>query len=436
MGQSVLTSGFARVRGDDGEGVMYCEGVSLEHIAREVGTPVFVYSASTMRDRFERLERMLAPLPHRIHYTLKANSSLGILRLMRELGAGADVVSGGELHRALRAGFTPSDIIFGGVGKTAAELAQAIDGGILFINVESEGEIHLVSQLASERHTTARVSIRVNPEITLDTPHDYIKTGGRGHKFGIPYDDVVHVAEIARSLPNIELVGLDMHLGSQLSRIDPYREGAERLAAILAELAERGITGLQYLDIGGGLGVRYDTEEPPNLERFAELVLPIVASTGLKLIMEPGRFLVGNAGVLVGRVLYRKHSGGKDYVIADAGMTELLRPSHYGAFHRVDAMRQHGNTRRVDVVGPVCESGDFLALDRELDDVQPGDFIVVSDVGAYGYAMASNYNSRGRAAEVLVDDDRFAIITARELYDDLTRLEIDAPTWEAGEPHE
>jgi diaminopimelate decarboxylase len=433
MGQSVLTTGFARV----GEGgVMHCEGVSLEHIAREVGTPVFVYSSSTIRDRYERLQRMLAPVPHRIHYTLKANSSLGILRLMRELGAGADVVSGGELHRALRAGFAPSDIIFGGVGKTAAELAQAIDAGILFINVESEGEVHLISQLAGERNKTAAVSIRVNPEITLDAPHDYIKTGGKGHKFGVPYDDAVHVAQIATSLPNVELVGLDMHLGSQLSRIDPYREGTERLASIFAELGKRGIAGLRYLDIGGGLGVRYDTEQPPDLDRFAELVLPTVAATGLKLIMEPGRFLVGNAGVLVGRVLYRKHSGGKDYVIADAGMTELLRPSHYGAFHRVDAMRERGNTRRVDVVGPVCESGDFLALDRELDDLHPGDFVVVSDVGAYGYAMASNYNSRGRAAEVLVDEDRFAIITARELYDDLTRLEIDAPTWEAGESHE
>ena len=431
MGQSVLTTGFTRV-----DGVMYCEGVSLEHIAREVGTPVFVYSTATMRDRYERLERMLAPLPHRIHYTLKANSSLGILRVMRDLGAGADVVSGGELNRALRAGFPPSDIIFGGVGKTAAELAQAIDAGILFINVESEGEIHLISQIASERNKTSAISIRVNPEITLDAPHDYIKTGGKGHKFGIPYDDVVHVAQVATSLRNIELIGLDMHLGSQLSRIDPYREGTERLASICSELAARGITGLRYLDIGGGLGVRYDTEQPPDLERFAELVLPNVAATGLRLIMEPGRFLVGNAGVLVGRVLYRKHSGGKDYVITDTGMTELLRPSHYGAFHRVDAMRERGNTRRVDVVGPVCESGDFLALDRELDDLHPGDFVVVSDVGAYGYAMASNYNSRGRAAEVLVDEDRWAIITARELYDDLTRLEIDTPTWEAGEPHE
>ena len=430
MGESVLTTGFGRV-----DGVMCCEGVSLEHIAREAGTPVFVYSAATIRDRFERLERMLSPLPHRIHYTLKANSSLGILRELRLLGAGADVVSGGELHRALRAGFAPADIIFGGVGKTALELGQAIDAGICFINAESEGEIHLISQLACERKTTARVSIRVNPEITLEAPHDYIKTGGKGHKFGIPYDDVVHVAEIATQLPNVELVGLDMHLGSQLSRLDPYREGTQRLASIFAELKKRGMTGLKYLDIGGGLGVRYDSEQPPDLDRFAELVLPTVAETGLKLIMEPGRYIVGNAGVLVGRVLYRKHSGGRDYIITDTGMTELLRPSHYGAFHRVDAMRERGNVRRVDVVGPVCESGDFLALDRELDDLHPGDFIVVSDVGAYGYVMASNYNSRGRAAEVLVDADRFAIITARELYDDLTRLEIDEPEWlDSGEP--
>jgi diaminopimelate decarboxylase len=220
-----------------------------------------------------------------------------------------------------------------------------------------------------------------------------------------------------------------MHLGSQLSRIDPYREGTERLASIVAELARRGIDTLEYLDIGGGLGVRYDTEEPPDLRRFAALVLPTVAETGLQLIMEPGRFVVGNAGALLSQVLYRKRSGGKDYVVADAGMTELLRPSHYGAFHNVMAMRQRGDARTVDVVGPVCESGDFLALDRELDDVRPGDYLVICDVGAYGYAMASNYNSRLRPAEVMVDGDRYAVIAAREEYADLTRLEIAQPEW-------
>jgi len=424
MGQSVLTTGFTRV-----DGVMHCEGVSLEEIARAVGTPVYVYSAATIRDRYERLERMLVSIPHRIHFTLKANSSRAILDLVRALGAGVDVVSGGELHRALAAGFAPADIIFGGVGKTEREIAEALDADILLVNAESEGEVRLIDRLAGERGIIARVSLRVNPEITLDAPHDYIKTGGRGHKFGIPYDDVVHVAELAAGLSNVRLVGLDMHLGSQLSRIDPYREGTERLASIVAELAQRGITSLEYLDIGGGLGVRYDTEEPPDLRRFASLVLPTVAQTGLQLIMEPGRFVVGNAGALVSRVLYRKRSGGKDYVVADAGMTELLRPSHYGAFHNVVAMRERGDVRTVDVVGPVCESGDFLALDRELDDVRPGDHLVICDVGAYGYAMASNYNSRLRPAEVMVDGERYAVVTAREEYADLTRLEIAQPEW-------
>lgn len=411
---------------------MQCEGVSLERIALDVGTPAYIYSAATIRDRYTRLDRTLAAVPHRIHYTLKANSNRGVLQVLKELGAGVDVVSGGELHRALAAGFAPSDIIFGGVGKTERELAEALDANILFINAESEAEVRMIDRLAGERALRARVSLRVNPEITLETPHDYIKTGGKGHKFGIPYDDVVHVAEVAAGLAHVDLIGLDMHIGSQLSRIDPYREGTERLASIFAELQKRGITTLEYLDIGGGLGVRYDTEQPPDLRRFAELVLPTVTETGLKLIMEPGRFIIGNSAVLLSRVLYRKRSGGKAYVVADAGMTELLRPSHYGAFHRIVAMRQRENSHTVDVVGPVCESGDFLALDRELDDVQPGDHLVVCDVGAYGFAMASNYNSRLRPAEVIVDGDRYAVVTARESYDDLTRLEIANPEWKRG----
>jgi diaminopimelate decarboxylase len=427
MGQSVLTTGITRV-----DGVMCCEGVSLEQIIRDVGSPAYVYSAATIRDRYERLDRTLAPVAHRIHYTLKANASRGILEVLRELGAGVDVVSGGELRRALAAGFKPGDIIFGGVGKTEQELAAALDADILFINAESEAEVRLIGKLAAERGVTARVSLRVNPEITLETPHDYIKTGGKGHKFGIPHDDVVRAAEMTASLKHVTLIGLDMHIGSQLSRIDPYREGTERLASIYAEIKRRGIDTLKYLDIGGGLGVRYDTEQPPNLQRFASLVLPTVAETGLELIMEPGRFIVGNAAALVGQVLYRKRSGGKDYVVADIGMTELLRPSHYGAFHRILAMREHSEKKTVDVVGPVCESGDFLALDRELDDLQPGEYLVVCDVGAYGYAMASNYNSRTRPAEVLVDGDRYAVITAREHPEDLMRLEIANPDWKNG----
>lgn len=424
MGQGILTAGLRRA-----DGALRCEDVPLERIVREAGTPLYVYSAATIRDRYERLERMLATVPHRIHYTLKANSNRAILDLLRELGAGVDVVSGGELARALRAGFAPRDIIFGGVGKTRRELREALEADVLLINAESEGEIRLIDHLAGELGVRARVSLRVNPEVTLDTPHDYIKTGGRGHKFGIPLDDVVHVAMVAAELAAVELVGLDMHIGSQLSRIDPYRVGTERLASLYAELRRRGVESLKYLDIGGGLGVRYDTEMPPDLTRFAQLVLPTVAETGLQLIMEPGRFIVGNAGALVTEVLYRKHSGGKDYVVVDAGMTELLRPSHYGAFHRILALQPRDSKSTVDVVGPVCESGDFLALDRELDDVQPGDVIAVCDAGAYGYAMASNYNSRLRPAEVLVDGDRFAVVTAREEYDDLSRLEIPDPEW-------
>jgi diaminopimelate decarboxylase len=424
MGQGVLSAGFAR-----SAGVLRCEGVPLDVVAESAGTPSYVYSSATVRNRYELLAETLAPVPHRIHYTLKANSNRAILRLVHGLGAGADVVSGGELFRALRAGFRGNEIIFGGVGKTAHELSEALDARVLLVNVESEMELHLLDDLAAKRRLRAPVSIRVNPEITVDAAHQYIRTGERGHKFGIPFDDARRVAELAASLPHLNLLGLDMHLGSQLSRVDPYRVGTERLTGIAADLRQRGVGSLQYLDIGGGLGVRYDTEEPPDLARFAQSVLPLVAESGLQLIMEPGRFVVGNAGVLLTRVLYRKHSGGKEYVITDAGMTELLRPSHYGAFHRIEAVEAGDDRIRADVVGPVCESGDFLALDREVQNVRAGDLLAVFDVGAYGYVMSSNYNSRPRGAEVLVDGDRFAIVTERENYETLVQQEVDDPEW-------
>jgi diaminopimelate decarboxylase len=426
MGQGILTAGFRRA--EEG-GVLTCEGVPVERIAQEVGTPAYLYSAETIRDRYARLSEMLAPVPHRIHYTLKANSNRAILRLLKDLGAGADVVSGGELQRALGAGFRGADIIFGGVGKTDDEMREALEARVLLLNAESEAEIRRLDALAREAGIVAPVGLRVNPELTLRAAHDYIKTGEKGHKFGIPYDEALRVARVAASLKNVKLAGLDMHLGSQLSRIEPYRAGTARLMMLHEEICDAGITTIEYLDIGGGLGVRYDSEEPPNLQRFAKLVLPLVEPAKLTLIMEPGRFLVGNAGALVATVLYRKRSGGKEYVITDAGMTELLRPSHYGAFHRIEAVRDRAERITADVVGPVCESGDFLALDRQLADVQPGDQILVFDVGAYGYVMASNYNARRRAVEVLVDGDRFAVTTRRETYDDLMRLEVDEPSW-------
>lgn len=425
MGQGVLSAGFQRV--DD---ALVCEGVPIERIAREVGTPVYVYSAAVIADRYTRLDAMLSPVPHRVHYTLKANASRAILRLLRGLGAGAEVVSGGELQRALRAGFTGPEIVFGGVGKTDDELREGIAARVLLINAESGAEVRRIDALSREAGVVTPIGIRVNPELSLrSATHEYIRTGERGHKFGVGYDEAADVARLAAGLANVTLVGLDMHLGSQLSRIEPYREGTERLMALHAELVASGIDTVRYLDLGGGLGVRYDTEEPPDLDRFARLVLPLVTGTTLTVIMEPGRFVVGNAGALVATVLYRKRSGGKEYVIADAGMTELLRPSHYGAFHRIEPVHERPGTLVADVVGPVCESGDFLALDREVADVQPGELILVRDVGAYGYVMASNYNARRRAAEVLVDGDRYAVITERESYDDLMRLDVDTLAW-------
>jgi diaminopimelate decarboxylase len=426
MGEGVLTAGFPRV-----EGRLHAEGVPLARIADDVGTPAFVYSAGLIRERYRALDAALAAVPHRVHYTLKANSNRAILRLLRELGCAVDVVSGGELHRARLAGFAGADIIFGGVGKTDAELGEALAAGVHLINVESEAEVRAIGRLAAGMGVDARVSLRVNPEVTVDAAHDYIKTGERGHKFGIPVDDALHVARVAAGLPRVTLLGLDMHLGSMLSRVEPYRLGAERLARLCGEIRSAGITTLRHLDVGGGLSVRYADERPLDLEEFAAAVVPVIRQTGLELLVEPGRYIVGNAGVLLARVLYRKHSGGKEYAVADAGMTELLRPSYYNAYHRVETVHGAAAEGLISVVGPVCESGDFLALDRTMDDPAAGDLLAVFDAGAYGYVMASNYNSRRRPAEVLVDGDRYAVVTARESYDDLARREVDRPDWRA-----
>jgi diaminopimelate decarboxylase len=424
MGEGVLTSGFTRT-----DGGLACEGVPLERIAREVGTPTYVYSSAMVRDRFVRLDDALTDVPHRIHYTLKANSNAGLLRLLKELGAGVDVVSGGELFRAMRLGFTGDDIVFGGVGKTDRELREAVQAGVKLVNAESEAEVRALDRIAGEEGSTARVGLRVNPEVTVDSSHRYIKTGERGAKFGIPFDEVLDVARVAASLPNVELHGLDMHIGSQLFRVDPYVDGVERLTGLLDAIRGAGIDTLRYLDIGGGLGVSYSDEVSPDLGRFAKALVKRVVPTGLTLLMEPGRFIVGNAGVLLTRVLYRKHSGGRDFLITDAGMTELIRPSHYDAYHRIDSVRPNGQSMTADVVGPICESGDFLALGRQMDDAAAGDLLAVHDVGAYGYVMASNYNTRPRGAEVLVDGDRFAVVTQRERYEDLVHLEVGDPDW-------
>ena len=425
-GHAVASDAVLRRSGD----TLVMEDVLLSDIAAAADTPCYVYGASTIRRQYERLERALAGIPHRTHYSVKANSNLAILRLLQQLGAGVDIVSGGEMFRALSTGFTGKDIVFSGVGKTARELHEALDAGVLLINVESEGELHLLDRVAAERGQVAPITLRVNPEVTVDSPHEYIRTGEKGHKFGIPFDDVEHVARIALSMPNVELKGLDMHIGSQLSTFDPFAAAFDRLAPMVRSLRAVGAKSLEYLDIGGGLAVTYDNEHPTDLDRFATGLASAVRGLDVKVILEPGRYLVADAGVLLTRVLYRKRSGGKDYIIIDAGMNDLIRPSLYDAYHRIEPVDQRERTSHVaDVVGPVCESGDFLALDRDIIDVEAGELLVVHSAGAYGYVMSSNYNSRPRPAEVMVDGDQFAIVTERERYADLTRLEQAPLQW-------
>lgn len=411
------------------DGAFCCEDVSAEAIALAAGTPTFVYSASAIRERYQRLTSALKDARARVHYSMKANGNRAIIRLLRELGSGIDVVSGGELAKAIKAGFRPHDIVMGGVGKTATELREAIHVGVKLINVESREELVMLNAIAKEMGFVAPVGLRVNPEVTVTNPHAYIATGERGHKFGIPHVEAVAVAKEAIAMKNVELLALDMHVGSQLATMEPYRDGLSRLKELAAQIRAAGAR-LKYIDIGGGLPVVYqDGDSEPDLDGYASIVGKVIRELGVDLIVEPGRFFTGASGVLLTRVLYRKASGGKQYVIVDAGMNDLIRPSHYDSYHKIEAVRPSGTRVLADVVGPVCETGDFIALDREVDDVQPGDLVVVHGAGAYGYVMSSNYNARPRAAEVMVDGHRFAIVTARESYDDLMRLELEDPNW-------
>jgi len=425
VGQGLLTPVLA-LR----DGALACEGVALDTLAEAVGTPSYVYSSAAIRDQFRQLDKALSGIPHRIHYSLKANANWAILRLVRSLGAGAEVVSGGELYRALQGGFAPEDVVFGGVGKSARELGEAVEAGIRLVNVESEAELRLLDGIACERKRRIPVGLRLNPEITVDSPHAYIQTGGKGHKFGIPYDDGLSAARLAASLPWLELAGLDMHVGSQLAVLDAYERGLERILSLLEAVRAEGIDSIRYLDIGGGLAVPYEDERPPDLRAYGRIVRDVARRSGLEILVEPGRFLVADAGTLLTRVLYRKRSGGREIAVTDAGMTELLRPSHYQAYHHIEPVRPRQRvTVRIDVVGPVCESGDFLALDREMPDIEAGDLLAIRTAGAYGYSMASNYNARPRSPEILVDGDRYAVTTDREEYQDLIRLERHTLDW-------
>jgi diaminopimelate decarboxylase len=406
--------------------ILHCEDVGVPDLAERFGTPLYAYSKGSILDRVRSLRAAFTPLDPLIAYSVKANGNLSILQLLARAGCGADIVSGGELFRARRAGMPAERIVFSGVGKTRDELAAAVDAGILCFNVESEGELRLLAQVGRELGREAPIALRINPDIESPTPHEYTRTGHRATKFGIPSEDALRLYRVAADLGGVVPVGIDAHIGSQIMDPEPYRQSLLHLLDLVDSLREDGLP-LRLLDLGGGFGVSYDETLDPAPELFAERIVPHLAASDLKLILEPGRYLVGHAGVLVARVLYVKPMGPKTFVITDAGMNDLLRPSHYSSVHRVDPAdrRSPGAPTRFDVVGPICESGDFLALDREMPLPAPGDLLAIHTVGAYGFAMASTYNARPRPAEVLVEGPDARLIRRRETYDDLIRGEED-----------
>ncbi len=400
-----------------------CDGVPLGSIAERVGTPTYIYSAAAIRDAFLEFDRAFARHPHAIHYALKANSTLAIVRLLRDLGSHVDANSGGEIELALRAGFTPEQIVFTGVGKTPEELSRAVALGVKAINVESAGELDRLAQLAADRGTRARVALRVNPDIDART-HPHISTGLKMNKFGVPIEHAVALYREMASLPSLHPTGIHVHLGSQIVTLDPFRRAAEAVVALARELGDAGIR-LDYLDLGGGLGISYDGEPVPHPSAYADAVLSIVRGSGLSIVVEPGRLIVGAAGALVAAVVdVKQFPGGRHFVVLDAGMTALLRPALYGAFHRIVAVKARpGPQVACDIVGPVCESSDVFGRDRLMPPLEPGDFIAVLDAGAYAVAMASNYNRRPLPAEVLVEDGQCRIVRRRQTVDDMLALE-------------
>ena len=403
------------------DGVLSCEEVPLSEIASTYGTPTYVYSERSITSRYAALDAAYAAIPHLICYAMKANDNLAIAGLLASKGAGADVVSGGELFRARRSGIPGNRIIFAGVGKTRAEIAQAIDEDILTFNVESEAELNAIADVAAEKGRVARVAVRVNPDVDPQT-HPYISTGLKKNKFGVGAERVLDVYRQAHAHRYLEPVGIQMHIGSQLVHVQPIVDAVHRVADLVNRLRDEGIS-LRYFDVGGGLGIRYHDEQPEGPSQLAAQVIPIIRELGMTLLAEPGRFLVGNSGALLTRVVYRKQNGAKTFVIVDAGMNDLIRPSLYDAYHEIATVAEGGQPEVVDVVGPICESGDFFAHDRALPGTAPGDLLTVLSAGAYGFAMASNYNARPRPAEVLVSGTTHRLIRRRETYEDLIRAE-------------
>jgi diaminopimelate decarboxylase len=404
---------------------LYCDDVPLANIAAKAGTPCYVYSARTILENYRAYENAFGDQPHTVCYAVKANSNLAILSLLAKAGAGFDIVSGGELFRVLKAGGDPKKIVFSGVGKTASEIDAALKAGIYVFNCESEPELALIDALAHRHGMQARVAMRVNPDVDAAT-HAYISTGRLAHKFGIDIADAEAVYERACEHENLLIEGVSCHIGSQLMNPEPVMEAVDRVLHLIDRLRMKGFD-IRHADLGGGLGVAYKPEDAtPAISTFIGKMSERLKGHGLHAMIEPGRSIVGAAGVLLSRVLYRKTTGDKNFVIVDAAMNDLIRPALYSAYHDILPLREtQAPTSKVDVVGPVCETGDFLAKDRELPDVMPGDSVAICTAGAYGFVQASNYNSRPRAAEVLVEDGSWRVIRSRETYEDLIRGEVE-----------
>jgi len=405
---------------------LFCENTELEALARKFGTPLYVYSYHTLVDHFLKLRNAFRAIDPLICYSVKANSNLAVLRALVRQGFGLDIVSGGELFRALKAGCPAKKIVYASVGKTSREIEEAIRAGILFFNVESLAELENIDRIARRLNKKARVAIRINPDVEPKT-HKYITTGKLTNKFGIDFTSARQILLLRNALTHTRITGLHIHIGSQITESVPYAAAIKKMIGFIETLKKAGIR-LEYLNIGGGLGIVYDRETPQTAKKFASQVLPLLRKTGLKIIMEPGRFIAGNSGILVTRVLYIKNTPRKKFVIVDAGMNDLIRPALYEAFHNIVPLRQvgqgmRGKSRLVDIVGPICESGDFLAKERLMPELKEGDYLAVMGAGAYGFSMSSNYNSRPRAAEVLVSGNKNFVIRARDSRNDLVRNE-------------
>jgi diaminopimelate decarboxylase len=402
---------------------LYCEEIPVSKIAKDVDTPLYLYSHATLRQHFRAFDDSFEGIKHLTCFSMKSNSNMAILRLFAREGGGADIVSGGELYRALRAGMDPKKIVYSGVGKRVEDLEYALESDILLFNAESSQEILQLNEVAKRLGKKATIAIRVNPDIDPQT-HPYISTGLKENKFGIDINESLEEYTSASGLSNLMVSGVSCHIGSQLTEVSPFLDALRKLKVLIKRLDDAGIP-IRYLDLGGGLGITYDSENPPHPNDYARAIKKELDSKDLTLIFEPGRVIMGNAGILVTKVLYTKSTQKKRFIIVDAAMNDLIRPSLYGSFHGIQPVRRLGRQKtKADIVGPICESGDFFAKDREVESFDPGDLMAIMSSGAYGFSMSSNYNSRARVAEVMVKGDRYYIIRARETYEDLVRGEV------------